>query len=216
MRLFNRQGLVVAVVVAVGLAGCGGDSGNGVGSSGGTLSDSRDGQSYSTVTKGDQTWMTENLNIDLPGSRCVNNDASLCDQYGRLYLWNTAINACPSGWHLPTLSEYEQWFAYASDNNSTDNAIIITNDFGRFTKQLGGAGIFSDVISGMFLFVGVAGYWWTASSAEENKYYNWIVIDAYKVTTLLGAGEDIAEGTISAGSGSNGNMAGYSVRCAKD
>jgi uncharacterized protein (TIGR02145 family) len=30
-----------------------------------------------------------------------------CDKYGRLYNWNTAMAACPAGWHL---SHYKDWW----------------------------------------------------------------------------------------------------------
>ena len=28
------------------------------------------------------------------------------DKYGRLYNWETAKNVCPTGWHLPTDTEW--------------------------------------------------------------------------------------------------------------
>jgi len=31
-----------------------------------------------------------------------------CDKYGRLYDWETAMKACPEGWHLPTYKEWEK------------------------------------------------------------------------------------------------------------
>jgi len=42
--------------------------------------------------------MAENLNYDTTGSKC--ND---CATYGRLYDWETAMKACPSGWHIPRI-----------------------------------------------------------------------------------------------------------------
>lgn len=78
----------------------------------GTLKDSRDGQAYKTVKIGNQVWMAKNLNVDVPGSMCLNNDPANCEKYGRLYTWETAMNVCPTGWHLPSRGEFETLLEY--------------------------------------------------------------------------------------------------------
>ncbi|MEZ4804721.1 MAG: FISUMP domain-containing protein [Bacteroidia bacterium] len=88
-----------------------------------------DGNVYSTIQIGNQTWMKENLKtthfnngVPIPSTTsnvlvdstslfqwAYNNDTSNIPIYGRLYTWFAVVNAqnvCPSGWHVPDNSEW--------------------------------------------------------------------------------------------------------------
>ncbi|MCD6333012.1 MAG: hypothetical protein J7L89_07040 [Bacteroidales bacterium] len=71
------------------------------------FTDERDGQTYQIVQIGDQWWMAQNLNYDAgDGSYCYEDNPARCEMYGRLYNWETAMKACPKGWHLPAKEEF--------------------------------------------------------------------------------------------------------------
>ncbi len=140
-------GIAVVSMLTFGLAACGDDNPSGakdddsssvatppsIKDEKGTVKDSRDGKVYKTVKIGAQTWMAENLNVDVEGSWCYDNDPANCEKYGRLYTWAAAIDSvalandadnpqtcgygetctlpavvqgvCPAGWHLPSSEE---------------------------------------------------------------------------------------------------------------
>jgi uncharacterized protein (TIGR02145 family) len=166
----------------------------------GSFTDSRDGQSYRTVTIGTQTWMAENLNFEASGSMC----SPYCFVYGRLYDWATVMNLplscnssscahqvqfphrgiCPSGWHVPSDVEWTTLVNYVGASTAGTKLrtaagwnidISGTDDYG-FSALPGGCAINNlDGLGGWlgdwsFGFIGYSGFWW---SAREKGSYAW-------------------------------------------
>ena len=155
-----------------------------------TLKDLRDGRTYRTTKIGGQVWMAENLNYETPNSYCYNDSASYCDKYGHLYAWKDALNACPTGWHLPSVEEFvslielvgERWEAGGKLKSTTgwDGGHNGTDDY-SFTALPAG---FKNE-SGVFQFEGREGFFWT-SSDESSSYAYGIHVDTneYAATFL--------------------------------
>ncbi|MCL2260894.1 MAG: fibrobacter succinogenes major paralogous domain-containing protein [Fibromonadales bacterium] len=149
----------------------------------GTFTDTRDSQSYRCVPIGNQVWMAENLNYDVSGSLCYDNNPANCTTYGRLYDWATAMSVCPSGWHLPSDDEWTTLIDYVESQGScTDCAgtrLKATSgwnsggngtDNHSFSALPGGCGIGTS-----FSNVGYYDYWWSASEDyATNAYYRFM------------------------------------------
>lgn len=74
----------------------------------GVMVDKRDNQTYEIITLNDKIWMAQNIGFETPsGSFCYEDKETNCDVYGRLYVHEAALLACPGGWHLATRSEFE-------------------------------------------------------------------------------------------------------------
>jgi uncharacterized protein (TIGR02145 family) len=147
------------------------------------------GQIYNTVLIGEQCWLKENMNYESGNSWCYSDDPANCDTYGRLYDWESALNVCPSGWHLPSDEEWKilegtvdsqyqigdpewdetDWRGYDAGMNLKSTIGWYTNMHGTdlygFTALPGGyrynGGGFGNGI--------VAGYWWSSDDYSTNN-----------------------------------------------
>ena len=144
-------------------------------------------QDYKTVQIGEQIWMAENLNCDVNGSKCYDNDPAYCVKYGRLYDWETAKTVCPSGWHLPGQAEWTMLADYVGGASTAGaklkatsgwkNSGNGTDDYG-FSALPGGKnythGDLRPGERGIFTGAGEDGYWWSAieySATNANCWY---------------------------------------------
>ena len=142
-----------------------------------TFTDNRDGKSYKKVTIGEQTWMAENLNYAVEGSKCYANNSDFCARYGRLYDWNMAKESCPVGWHLPSDDEWTTLINYVgttvgkkfkSRSGWHERSGNGTDEYG-FSALPGGLGAADN--SDDFIGAGYASSWWSAT--ESNAYDAW-------------------------------------------
>jgi len=150
-----------------------------------TFTDPRDGKVYKTVKIGEQIWMAENLNYECEGSVCYNNDPANGEKYGRLYDLETAKKACPPGWHLPTMPEWntlireiggiEMAGKYLKAQSGWHNDCNGTDKFG-FSALPGGYKRDFDFDCG-----GSCGFFLCASNDSKckNSFYVWRVFDIY-------------------------------------
>ena len=200
------------------------------GSAFGTLTDSRDGQTYKTVTIGTQTWMAENLNYETTNSYCYHDTATYCDKYGRLYTWAAAMDSagtwstngmgcgygkecsstypvrgvCPSGWHLPSQAEWDSLFTAVGGQSTAGQKLKSMSGWsssGNGMDAFGFSALPAGYCNGYFYDEGSKAYFW--SSTEYSSY----LADAM----FLGYDGD------NGGSLGSSNMNnGFSVRCLKN
>ena len=186
-------------------SGGGGNPGGGSSSSGGASSFVPIGKgnnisSYRTVEIGDQTWMAENLNYTVPGSKCYDNSQTNCDKYGQLYDWSTAMGlpsncnysnecssqiqakhrgVCPSGWHIPSHAEWGALLTAVGGSGTAGTKLKATSgwdsngngtDDYEFSALPGGRGL----SGGGFNDVGSLGHWWSATAPSAGvDAYSW-------------------------------------------
>ena len=163
-------------------------------------------------------------------SWCYGNDADNCTKYGRLYTWAAAMDSvgtwstngkgcgydkacsptypvqgvCPSGWHLPTMAEFETLFTAVGGQSTAGKMLKSTS--GWYGSGNGSdAFAFSALPAGFrdargFYFDNCANFW---SSTEGSSDY------AYSLYSLDYSDDDANLDT-------SYKHDGYSVRCLKD
>lgn len=155
------------------------------GSGNSTFTDLRDGQIYTQVKIGSQTWMAENLNYTTENSWCNDNNPSNCNTYGRLYDWETIMDEasssnlvpsgiqgiCPSGWHIPSEAEWLiliEFLGTGAGGQMKSTSGWDINDYGEsgngsntsgFTALPGGC----RQSDGSFYSVGPHAYFWSST-----------------------------------------------------
>ncbi|MDR2584346.1 MAG: hypothetical protein LBC75_12780 [Fibromonadaceae bacterium] len=237
----------IALALAFTLSCSGGDDGDEGSNSGGSGgrggnpnikygSLTYEGETYKTVKIGELTWMAENLNYAVDGSRCYEDKPANCKKYGSLYDWATAMGIdtiyngkewdgsdvkhrgiCPPDWHIPSVDE---WYALIESVGGGRASIWAkklkaTSDWkddGNGTDDFGFTALpggYYNHAFGNFFEVGISGSWHTASKriAKESERYAAIMWLYYS---------EVIGGELVGANNANSKRDGLSIRCVQD
>jgi uncharacterized protein (TIGR02145 family) len=195
---------------------------------------------FRTVAIGSQTWMAENFNCNVSGSKCYGNNPANCAKYGRLYYWTTAMDIpskcdtsicsnliqpkhrgiCPPNWHIPSSDDWGILMDYVGGSSTAGRYLKATNGWaenGNGTDEHDfsalPSGTYSDgrFNSGLgFYGLGDYGGWWIAG----DSYF----FDEYSAEFRNHGGPycdmDYSYSNVYRGYSFDFRM--YSVRCVKD
>jgi len=177
----------------------------------GSFTDKRDGEVYKIVEADDKVWMAENLcyKPETGNHWAYNNDSTNVARYGYLYDISSALQMCPTGWHLPSLKEWKDLKKYYGGNKEA-GAKMVSKDENSFAALPGGMMINDD-------FVNLEKYscWWTDESVQPYTYDLSSALDAlaekksYWAIYLNFKNNNIRQVQ-------NSRANGASVRCIKD
>jgi uncharacterized protein (TIGR02145 family) len=197
-----------------------------------------EGHVYSTVRLGDQEWMTGNLQTiyfsngneiktTYPPNLNTENEDQPVYQWmsggyggfqtqapdGRLYTWYTVTdsrNLCPTGWHVPSIDEWNELLDHLGGDSLTTRDFIWANNYhwdspanisateGSFCAQTVG---FRDVTGGFHHASDYGTYWWSASEASPSNGY------------VIHSGYDEHGRVVQT---NKNKKSGFTVRCVKD
>ncbi|MEA2042226.1 MAG: FISUMP domain-containing protein [Bacteroidota bacterium] len=116
-----------------------------------SMTDSRNNLKYKVVKIGTKWWMAENLNYKSgDDSWSYENSANNAGEYGKLYTWKEAKKVCPTGWHLPSSSEW----------NTAKNYIS------KLDIKMGGVYYY---FVGSFSSIGETAGFWTSTSSDASN-----------------------------------------------
>ncbi len=174
-----------------------------------TFTDIRDNHVYHYVKIGAQSWMAENLRVNLPaGSWSYNNDSVNEKKFGRLYSWKAAQTACPKGWHLPSDKEWNVLIQSLGGSNLAGLKMQMMDTIAGAPGTAGtpAPGTLSSLLSGVRHPDGSCigmNFWGGCWSSG-------------KVNDSVGNNVLFAHGSKDLGVSSNDKNSGFSVRCVRN
>jgi len=157
-----------------------------------TFIDPRDGKEYGILEIGDQIWMDRNLDysISTGNSAYYEDDSTMANSHGRLYDWSTAMEAVPSGWHVPSSQEWEVLIAHCGGDSITGGKLKSTGFEDWLSPNTGASNDFefNALGTGEISFNGSEGimektFFWTSTETMEVSEMAY----AYQLTQLSGS-----------------------------
>ena len=159
-----------------------------------------DGNFYRIVKIGDQWWMAENLKTThaadgtpLNGVYAYNDDENNVEEYGRLYTWESAINASPEGWHLPSNEEWNELISTLGPNAADE---LKEGGSSGFDAKMAG-----HLSGGSYGYIGTFGAFWTSTESGDGTH-------AMRKLIIANESDIITDNELM--------NCGLSVRCIKD
>lgn len=148
----------------------------------GEFTDKRDNRTYKTIDIGHTKWMAENLKFETDSSVCNGGTRDIksfsCNRYGRYYLYEDALTACPAGWRLPTKEEFDT-LVYIAPSKKARYLVSEENDTYKGYNTLGFSLIMKGYIwNGRDDFRDTASYLWSSTVYKDSAVYTLV---AYRV-----------------------------------
>ncbi|MGB1248613.1 MAG: FISUMP domain-containing protein [Chitinophagales bacterium] len=112
-----------------------------------TFIDSRDDETYKIKKINGVLWMIDNLRYETPASSYYKNDKENYWEFGRYYSKEEAKIACPEGWRLPNLDDFDSLKTVLLENaeireeyleGAKDYVYLTAADFSFFNPQYAG------------------------------------------------------------------------------
>lgn len=126
-----------------------------------SFTDARDGQVYQLMQVGEQTWIEENIRYMPPAGGEGAMQTAETD-YGTYYSWDEAQQACPDGFHLPSLSEWLLRMNSYEGSQNPRRGRFVHKDAKDSTLLYGGM-----YTQGRLVAVGRMGLYWTATDSTS-------------------------------------------------
>ncbi len=137
--------------------------------------DVRDGEEYTFRRIGNQVWMTKNLNYATDSSYCFRNYPANCNVFGKLYQWDEAFAAVPTGWHIPSDDEWQVLVNHLGGDAVAGGAMKSTSALWLPTNSGATNSSYFNALPGglinnhRFVDSGAAAYFWTSSEIDTAK-----------------------------------------------